>query len=140
MYLLWGFSLLQLPEYFSGSFIGDLLLSPMDDFCICQAWQSLTGDSYIRVLSAGSCWHLSSVWVWLLFIGGGGPQVGQSLDGHSFRLCSKRCLCNSINGYFIPHSKKGRSIHTLVFLLLEFHVFCKLYLGYSVSGLISTYL
>jgi hypothetical protein len=30
--------------------------------------------------------------------------------------------------------KEGReeeSIHTLVFLLLEFHVFCKLYLGYS---------
>jgi hypothetical protein len=24
-----------------------------------------------------------------------------------------------------------RSIHTLVFLLLEFHVFCKLYFGYS---------
>jgi hypothetical protein len=32
---------------------------------------------------------------------------------------------------FVPHSKEGRNIHTLVFLLLEFHVFCKLYLGYS---------
>jgi hypothetical protein len=27
-------------------------------FCICQSWQSLSGDSYIRPLSAGSCWHL----------------------------------------------------------------------------------
>jgi hypothetical protein len=32
-------------------------------------------------------------------------------------------LCNSFHGYFVPHSKEGRSIHTLVFLLLEFHVF-----------------
>ena len=27
-----------------------------------------------------------------------------------------------------PSSKKGQSVHTLVFILLEFHVFCKLYL------------
>ena len=31
MFLLWGFSLLQLPGYFSGSFIGDLVLCPMND-------------------------------------------------------------------------------------------------------------
>jgi hypothetical protein len=31
--------------------------------------------------------------------------------------------------YIDPHSKKERSIHILLFLLLEFHVFCKLYLG-----------
>jgi hypothetical protein len=34
-------------------------------------------------------------------------------------------------GIFLPLSKKDRSIHTSVFLLLEFHVLCKLYLGYS---------
>ena len=39
-------------------------------------------------------------------------------------------LCNSFNRYFVPHSKEERSVHTLVFLL-EFHVFCELYLGYS---------
>jgi hypothetical protein len=49
------------------------------------------------------------------------PQVGQSLDGHSFSICSKLCLCNSFHGYFVPPSKKDRSIHTLVCLLLEFH-------------------
>jgi hypothetical protein len=38
-------------------------------------------------------------------------------------------------GSLLPHSKKEQSIHTLVFFLLEFHVFCKLY----VSGLLSTY-
>jgi hypothetical protein len=55
----------------------------------------------------------------------------QSLDGPSFRLSSKLCLCNSFHGYFVPYSKKERSIHVLVFLLLDFLVFCKLYLEYS---------
>ena len=31
MFLLWGFSPLQHPGYFSGSFIGDLVHRPMDD-------------------------------------------------------------------------------------------------------------
>jgi len=31
MFLLWCFSPLQLPGYFSGSFIRDLVLCPMDD-------------------------------------------------------------------------------------------------------------
>jgi hypothetical protein len=50
------------------------------------------------------------------------PRVGQSLDGPSFHLSSELHLCNSFHGYFVPHSKKEQSIHTLVFLLLEFHV------------------
>jgi hypothetical protein len=44
-------------------------------------------------------------------------------------------LTPSMGIYFVPASKKGRSIYTSVFLL-EFHVFCKLYLRHS--GLIST--
>jgi hypothetical protein len=59
------------------------------------------------------------------------PQVGQSLDGPYFCFSSKLCLCNSFHGYFVPHSKKDQNIHTLVFLLFEFHVVWKLYLGYS---------
>jgi hypothetical protein len=59
------------------------------------------------------------------------PQVRLSLDGPSFHLSSKHCLCNSFHGCFISNSKKEHSVHTLVFILLEFHVFCKLYLGYS---------
>ena len=58
-------------------------------------------------------------------------QVGQSLGGLSFSVCSILCLCNSFHGYFVSPSKKDQSIHTLVFLVLEFHVVCKLYLGYS---------
>jgi hypothetical protein len=67
----------------------------------------------------------------LVVVYGMDPWVGQSLDGPSFHLSSKLCLCNFFYGYFVPHSKEERSIHTLVFLLLELHVVCELYLGYS---------
>ena len=59
----------------------------------------------------------------LVIVYGVDPQVGQSLDGHFFSLYSILCLCNSFHGCFVPPSKKDQSIHTLVFLLLEFHVF-----------------
>ena len=59
------------------------------------------------------------------------PKVGQSLDDLSFRIIAKLFLCNSFHWFFVPHSKKEWTNHTLVFLLLEFHVFCKLYLVYS---------
>ena len=35
-----------------------------------------------------------------------------ALDGPSFRLSSKLCLCNSFHGCFVPNSKKGQSVHT----------------------------
>jgi hypothetical protein len=44
-------------------------------------------------------------------------QVGQSLDGHSFSLCSEIYLCNSFHGYLISPFKKDRIIHILVFLV-----------------------
>jgi hypothetical protein len=58
------------------------------------------------------------------------PQVEKSQDGHSFSLCSELCVCNFFHGLFVPPSEKDQSIHILVFLL-EFHIFCKLYPGYS---------
>ena len=33
-------------------------------------------------------------------------QVGQSLDGPSFHLSSKLCLCTSFHGYFVRYSKE----------------------------------
>jgi hypothetical protein len=57
------------------------------------------------------------------------PQVGQSLHGVSFSPCST--LCISSHGYFVPSSKKDRSIHPIIFLLLELHVVCELYVGCS---------
>jgi hypothetical protein len=55
------------------------------------------------------------------------PRIWQSLDRLSFLLSSKHCLCNSFHGCFVHSSKKGKSVHTLVFTL-EFHVFHKLYI------------
>jgi hypothetical protein len=56
------------------------------------------------------------------------PWIWQSLHGPSFHLSSKLCLCNSFQGCFVPTSKEGHSVHTSVFIFLEFHVFRKLYL------------
>jgi hypothetical protein len=94
-----------------------------------HSW-SLSGDSYNRLLSASTCWHTQKC-VDLVIVHGVDSQVGQSLDGHSFSLCFTLCLCKSFHGCFVPPSKKDSSIHTLVFLLLEFHVFCELCLRYS---------
>ena len=65
----------------------------------------------------------------LVVVYGMDPWMGQSLDGPIFSLSCE--LCNSFHGYFVPHYQKKQSIHTLLFLLLELHVFCKLHLGYS---------
>jgi hypothetical protein len=56
------------------------------------------------------------------------PWIRQSLHGPPFNLSSKLCLCNSFQGCFVPTSKEGHSVHTSVFIFLEFHVFRKLYL------------
>jgi hypothetical protein len=53
------------------------------------------------------------------------PRIWQSLDGPSFHHSSKLYLCNFFHGCFVPNSKKGQSVHNLVFVLLEFHVFSK---------------
>ena len=47
---------------FSTSFIGDLVLYPMDDcehplLYLLDTDKRPSGDSYIRLLSSGSCWH-----------------------------------------------------------------------------------
>ena len=59
------------------------------------------------------------------------PQVGQSLDGLSLSLCTTQFLYISSHGYFVSSSKKGQSIHTLVFLFLELHLVSEMYLEYS---------
>jgi hypothetical protein len=97
-------------------------------FCISQALaepirRQLYQAPVIKLLLASAIVCLGLVVVYRMDL-----QVGQSLDGHSSNLCSKLCLCNSLHGYFVPHSKEGPSIHTLVFLLLEFHVFLEKHL------------
>ena len=36
------------------------------------------------------------------------PWIWQSLDGPSFHLSSKLCLCNSFHGCFVPKSKESK--------------------------------
>jgi len=59
------------------------------------------------------------------------PHYGNLWMVIPFSLCSTLCLHISFCEYFVPPSKKDWSIHTFVFPLLELHVVCKLYLGYS---------
>jgi hypothetical protein len=119
---------------FSSFFIGDAVFHPIDDCEHPLLYLPGAGIASQEIGILGSCQQnlagiCNSVWA-LVVVYGVGPQVGQSLDAPSFRLSSELCLCNSFHGYFVPYSKKERSVHSLVFLL-EFHVFCKLYLGYS---------
>ena len=58
-------------------------------------------------------------------------QVDQSLDGHFLHLYSAFYLCNSFHGCSVPPYKKDQSINTFVFLLVDFHVVCELYIGCS---------
>jgi hypothetical protein len=44
------------------------------------------------------------------------PQIWQFLDGPTFCLSCKLCLCNSFHGCFVPNYKKVQSVHTLVFV------------------------
>jgi hypothetical protein len=83
----------------------------------------LSGDSYIRLLSANTRWHLQYC-LGLVTVDGMDPQVGQSLDGLSFCLFSMLCLSISSHGYFVSPSKKDWSIHTLVFLCFMWSVNC----------------
>jgi hypothetical protein len=45
-----------------------------------------------------------------------GRRWGRILEDQKFERC------------FVPNSNKGRSVHTLAFVLIELHVFCKSYL------------
>ena len=47
------------------------------------------------------------------------PRIWQSLDGPSFRLSSKLCICNSFHGCFVPNSKKESHSFLLCLLALR---------------------
>jgi hypothetical protein len=69
--------------------------------CICEALQSLSGESYIWHLSASTCWHPQQC-VGVVTVYGMDPQVSHSLDGPFFSLYSTLCLCNSFFFILIP--------------------------------------
>jgi hypothetical protein len=57
-------------------------------------------------------------------IGRVGFEVPKTHAGSNFSLKD----LSYFHGCFVPKSKEGHSVHTSVFILLEFHVFSKLYL------------
>jgi hypothetical protein len=61
---------------------------------LVRLWQSLSWDSNIRLLSEYTSWHQQSC-LGLVSIYGMGTQVGQSLNGLLFSLCSTACPCIS---------------------------------------------
>ena len=99
-------------------------------FCICQAlaeplMQQLYQVPVSKLFLASAIVSEFGNCIW-------DGSLGGTVSGRSFfSPCSTLCLCNSFHGYSVPPSKKNQHIHTLVFLLLEFHGFCKLYLEYS---------
>ena len=55
MFLLWGFSPLQLPVYYSGSFTGDLVFHTMDDCEHPLLYLPGTGRAPQETAISGSC-------------------------------------------------------------------------------------
>jgi hypothetical protein len=119
-------------DTFSSSFIRGPVFQPINDCEHPLLYLPDTGIASQEKTISGTCQqNLAGIAVvsgfgdWLCM----DPQVWQSLDGPSFHLSSKLCLCNSFHGYLVSHSKEGRSMHNLIFLF-EFHVFYKFYIGY----------
>ena len=76
---------------YPSSFTGDLVIPSMDSCEHPLLYLSGTGRVSQETAISESCWQPHSVWVWWFFYGID-PQVGHSLDGHIFILCSERCL------------------------------------------------
>jgi hypothetical protein len=99
-------------------------------FCICQA----LAETFRRQLyRAPISKHLLAS---IIVFGFGGCLWDESPSGAVSGWPFLQSLIQTLPlkllpWYFVPHSKKNRSIHTLVFLLLEFHVVCELDLRYS---------
>ena len=90
---------------------GAPVLSPINGWLQAPAsvfvrlWQSLLGDSHIRLPSASTSRH-PQYYQGLVAVYGVDPQVGESLDGLSFNLCSTLCLYIFFCEYFVHPSKK----------------------------------
>ena len=101
-------------------------------FCICQALvESLRRQLY----QAPVCKHLLASTI----VSGFGNCMWNGSPGGTvfgwpfffFPFVFHTFVCVVSHGYFLSPSKRDKSIHTLVLLLLETHVVCELYLGYS---------
>jgi hypothetical protein len=62
---------------------------------LVRIWQSLSGDSYIRLLSASTYFLASATVSGFVSACGMDPQMGQFLEGFSFSFCFTLCPCIS---------------------------------------------
>ena len=76
---------------------------------------------------AGIC---NSVWVWWLIMEWI-PRWVSLWMVQTLVLAPNFVSVTPSMGILFPILRRDKVTHTLVFLLLEFHVLCKLYLGYS---------
>ena len=133
LFFLWSYKPLQLLQSLTTPFwtpCSVQWLGVNRCLCICQA---LAEPLRRQVYQASVSMHflVSTIILGLVTLDEMNPQLRQSLDDLSFSFCSTFCLCISSCEYFVPLSEKDRSTHTFVFLLLELHVVCELYLEYS---------
>jgi hypothetical protein len=94
MFFPWGFSPLKLPGYSSGSFIGDLVLCPMDDCEQPLLHLSGTGRALQETAISGFC-QQALVGICLVTGFGGclwGGSWGGAVSGRSFLLCQLQTL------------------------------------------------
>jgi hypothetical protein len=67
-----------------------------------------------------------------LFISSPSPPIPDPTPfSPSFSLLHKSLPPSNFPEYFVPPSKKDRSINIMIFLILELHMVCEMYLGYS---------
>ena len=78
MFLLWGIRLLQLPGYFSDSFIRDLVLCPIDDCEHPLLYLPGTGRPSQEAAISGSC---QQAFVGICLVSFGGCLWGGSPSG-----------------------------------------------------------
>jgi hypothetical protein len=96
---------------FSSSHIGGPVFHPIDDCEHPLLYLPGTGNVSQEIAISGSFQQnlagiCNSACVWWLIMMRIDPLMGQSLDGPSFHLSSKLCLCNSFHRYFIPYSRE----------------------------------
>jgi len=116
---------------FSNSSNGNPVLSSMVGYEHLLPYLSCSGRAFQETAISGSCQHALlgiSNTVWVLYIGWI-PRWGSLWMAFSSVSALNFVSVFPPVNIFVPPSKKDWSIHTLVFLLLELHVVCWLYLG-----------
>ena len=123
-------------DTFSSSSIGRPVLHPIADcehLLMCLLGPSLVSQE--RAISGSFQQNLTSVCVqWCQRLEadyGMDPWIWQSLDGPSFCLSSKLCLCNSFHGWLFPILRRGKvsTLWSLFFFSFMCFANCTLYLA-----------